>query len=106
MIEFNVPDMTCGGCASRIRRALAEVAPDATLDIDVARRRVRVASPATGVDTQALRVAVARAGYTAQPVPAGTSRPQAGGCCCAARRAAPRIDTRQTQTRPQGGCCG
>ncbi|MGA0571210.1 heavy-metal-associated domain-containing protein [Variovorax sp. VNK109] len=24
MVHFNVPDMTCGGCAQRIRRAIAQ----------------------------------------------------------------------------------
>ncbi|AOF81991.1 heavy-metal-associated domain protein [Methyloversatilis sp. RAC08] len=44
MIEFTVPDMTCGHCAGRIRSAVAEVDAKATVDIDIAGKRVRIES--------------------------------------------------------------
>ena len=42
--EFIVSDMTCGHCADRIRTAIAEVDAKATVDIDLAQKRVRIVS--------------------------------------------------------------
>ncbi|HEY9192351.1 MAG TPA: heavy-metal-associated domain-containing protein [Methyloversatilis sp.] len=44
MIEFTVPDMTCGHCAGRIRTAVAEVDAGANVDIDLASHTVRITS--------------------------------------------------------------
>ncbi|KVC77915.1 heavy-metal-associated domain-containing protein [Burkholderia ubonensis] len=43
-MEFEVQDMTCGGCANAITRAVTAADPGATLDIDVAAKRVTVQS--------------------------------------------------------------
>lgn len=43
-MEFAIPDMTCGGCASAITRAVNRIDPDATLDIDVPVKTVRITS--------------------------------------------------------------
>ncbi len=43
-MEFVIPDMSCGGCARAITRAVADLDPAATLDIDVAVKIVKVAS--------------------------------------------------------------
>ena len=43
-MEFNVPDMSCGGCASAISRAIANLDPAATVDIDVAAKTMKVRS--------------------------------------------------------------
>ena len=47
MVHINVPDMTCGGCAQRIRRAIAQAQMPAgvEVEIDVAARQVRVPGP-------------------------------------------------------------
>ena len=44
MIEFTIPDMTCGHCAGRIRTAVAEVDAGANVDIDLASHTVRITS--------------------------------------------------------------
>ena len=61
MIEFKVPDMTCGHCASTITKAVKELDAGAKLDISLAEHRVRVDSKAT---REALQHAIAEAGYT------------------------------------------
>ncbi|CAB3672248.1 heavy-metal-associated domain-containing protein [Paraburkholderia rhynchosiae] len=43
-MELVVPDMTCGGCANAIARAVAGLDPVATLDIDVSIKIVKIAS--------------------------------------------------------------
>ncbi|AJX16334.1 heavy-metal-associated domain-containing protein [Burkholderia ubonensis] len=43
-MEFEVQDMTCGGCANAITRAVTAADPGAKLDIDVAAKRVTVQS--------------------------------------------------------------
>ncbi|MBU9344979.1 heavy-metal-associated domain-containing protein [Burkholderia multivorans] len=43
-MEFEVQDMTCGGCASAITRAVTAADPTAKLDIDVAAKIVKVES--------------------------------------------------------------
>ena len=40
-MEFEVQDMTCGGCANAITRAVTAADPAAKLDIDVAAKIVR-----------------------------------------------------------------
>ncbi len=36
MIELKVERMTCGGCAATVRAAVAEVAPKARMEIEIA----------------------------------------------------------------------
>lgn len=60
MHEFNIPRMSCGGCASRIEAALKRVDPASTTVIDIPGRRVRVSSTQ---DRQSLIKALADAGY-------------------------------------------
>ncbi|EMH2964166.1 heavy-metal-associated domain-containing protein [Burkholderia multivorans] len=43
-MEFEVQDMTCGGCANAITRAVTAADPGAKLDIDVAAKIVKVES--------------------------------------------------------------
>lgn len=43
-MEFAIPDMTCGGCANAIARAVTGLDPAAKLDVDVAVKIVKVAS--------------------------------------------------------------
>jgi copper chaperone len=62
MIAFEVNDMTCGHCVSTITQALKAVDPQAQVTIDLGRHRVQVESQRVGQD--ALRDAIAEAGYT------------------------------------------
>lgn len=68
MIAFEVQDMSCGHCAGAITRAVKEVDAGARVDIDLDTKLVRV-EPAQA-DPQALREAIAEAGYTPVPVEA------------------------------------
>jgi len=43
-MEFDVPDMSCGGCASAITRAVTSVDPAAKLEVDVPVKIVKVTS--------------------------------------------------------------
>jgi copper chaperone len=66
MIAFEVKDMTCGHCVSTVTQAVKEVDRSARVTIDLARHRVEIEPVLAGAD--ALRDAIAEAGYT--PVPA------------------------------------
>lgn len=43
-MELVIPDMTCGGCANAITRAVASLDPAARLDINVAVKIAKVTS--------------------------------------------------------------
>ncbi|WOD14202.1 heavy-metal-associated domain-containing protein [Paraburkholderia kirstenboschensis] len=43
-MEFEVKDMSCGGCANSITRAVNSVDPAARLDIDVTTKVVKIDS--------------------------------------------------------------
>lgn len=43
-MEFIVSDMTCGGCANAITRAVSAADSAAKLDIDVPMKRVKITS--------------------------------------------------------------
>jgi len=62
MIAFEVNDMTCGHCVSTITRAVQELDPQATLQIDLATHRVEIASVLT--DAAQLSHAITEAGFT------------------------------------------
>ena len=62
MLELHIPDMNCQHCSGKIGRLLAGLDPEATLDIDLSAKRIRVDTKAT---PDALLAALASAGYTA-----------------------------------------
>ena len=61
MKEFHVEDMTCGHCVSAITKAVKDLDPQASVDIDLKSHLVRVES---GCATQAIQDAISAAGYT------------------------------------------
>ena len=61
MIEFQLPDMTCGHCASRVAQALKLTDPACLFSFDIGARTVQVQS---SEDRQTLAEALAEAGYT------------------------------------------
>ena len=105
MVRFNVPDMTCGGCAQRIRRALAQAPMPAgvELEIDVAARQVRVPGQAEDDTVELVRSAIGRAGYKADAVVATPSRRTTGGCCCSSRSATS-VDVNQGAANRTSSC--
>ena len=66
MIAFHVADMTCNHCVSTINKAVKAVDPSARVDVDLASHQVTIQG--AEVPPQALRDAIAEAGYT--PLPA------------------------------------
>lgn len=44
MFEFQLPDMTCGHCASRVTRALKQADPACEVRIDLPTQQVQVKS--------------------------------------------------------------
>ncbi len=66
MIAFQVKDLSCGHCASKINRALREADPEARVHFDVPALRVEI-DPAYA-DTAELSEAITAAGYTPVPV--------------------------------------
>lgn len=61
MIEFRLPDMTCGHCASMVTQTLKLADPACQVGVDLAAKTVRVQSTE---DRQTLAQALTEAGYT------------------------------------------
>jgi copper chaperone len=83
MTNFVVNDMTCGHCVSTITKTLKALDPQAQVTIDLGQRLVQVESASVAAAT--LRSAIAKAGYTPEPVTGvqglAAERARAGGCC-------------------------
>lgn len=62
MVQLRVPDMTCGGCAASVTRAIRAVDAAARIEIDQAQRLVRVESAAAQAPD--IESAIREAGYT------------------------------------------
>ena len=60
MIEFRLPDMTCGHCASTVTRALKQADPSCEVRVDLSGRTVLVRSDEDRAD---LVEALTEAGY-------------------------------------------
>lgn len=68
MYELFVDNMHCGGCANRVAQAVQALDAKAVVNVDLKNKAVRVASGA-GID--AVRAALARAGYPVRTSEAG-----------------------------------
>lgn len=106
MVHFSVPDMTCGNCARRIGRAIAQAQLPAgvEVEIDVGARQVRIPEQAGDGAVELVRSAIEGAGYKADAVLGPSSRRTAGGCCCSARPATS-VDVNQDGTGQTASCC-
>lgn len=60
MIRFNIPNMTCGGCAKSVTKTLLSVDPQARIETDPPARQVRVDSI---LDGSAFVAPLEEAGY-------------------------------------------
>ncbi|CAB3724125.1 hypothetical protein LMG22037_05023 [Paraburkholderia phenoliruptrix] len=60
-MELEVKDMTCGHCADHITKAVKNVDPSATIDVNLNEKRVTVAS---ALPAQDVLHAVSEAGYS------------------------------------------
>lgn len=63
MRRFHIPNMTCGGCAKSVTKALLGVDPQARVETDPLTREVSVDS---GMDEGAFLSALSDAGYAAK----------------------------------------
>ena len=106
MVHFNVPDMTCGTCAQRIGRAIAQaqLPGGVEVEIDVATRQVRIPAQAGESTVELVRSAIERAGYKADAAVSPASRRTTGGCCCASRPTAS-VDVNQGAANRTSSCC-
>lgn len=68
MIDFHVPDMSCGHCVRAIGAALQACDSQARFDIDLATHRVRITQ--AQADAATLAAAIREAGYTPEPAEA------------------------------------
>ena len=64
MLRFRVPNMTCGGCAKSVTKAVQSVDPRARVETDPAAREVRVE---TAADERALLAVLEEAGVVIAP---------------------------------------
>jgi copper chaperone len=60
MLEFKLPDMSCGHCASTVTQACKLVDPGAKVEVDLGTKQVKVESAG---DRQAFADALTEAGY-------------------------------------------
>lgn len=60
MVTFNVENMSCGGCAARVTRAIQALDPEAKVEVSLRERLVRVGS---GMAASAIVDALRSAGY-------------------------------------------
>ena len=106
MVHINVPDMTCGTCAQRIGRAIAQaqLPGGVEVEIDVATRQVRIPAQAGESTVELVRSAIERAGYKADAVAGTSSRRTTGGCCCSSRSTTS-IDVNQGAANRTSSCC-
>ena len=62
MLEFNLPDMSCGHCKATVEKTIAAVDQAARVSVDLDKRTVEVSGTA---DSAALLKALADEGYPA-----------------------------------------
>jgi copper chaperone len=60
MIEFKLPDMSCGHCAATVKRTVQALDAGAEVEVDLGTRTVRID---TQVDEPKLRAALTEEGY-------------------------------------------
>ncbi|MES2785549.1 MAG: heavy-metal-associated domain-containing protein [Pseudomonadota bacterium] len=60
MLEFQIPDMSCGHCVGAVTKACHEVDPAAKVNVDLAGKKVSIDS---SVEPQRFSDALAEAGY-------------------------------------------
>lgn len=64
MLEFNLPDMSCGHCASTVTQTAKFVDPDAKVEVDLNAKKVKIESTE---DRSEFAEALTEAGYPPAP---------------------------------------
>ena len=63
-MQFQIDNMTCGGCAKSVTKAIHSVDPQAKVDIDLPQKRVTVES---GANQSAVAAVLEDAGFSPRP---------------------------------------
>jgi copper chaperone len=64
MIEWTLPDMSCGHCAATVRRTVAGLDAQAQVEVDLAKRQVRIQTQADEATLRTtLKAALTEEGY-------------------------------------------
>lgn len=63
MYTFNIPDISCGHCAKAITSAINELDPNASIEVDIAEKRVHIDSRKS---REELLAALSEADYPAE----------------------------------------
>ena len=79
---MNVTGMTCGGCTSKVSRALKSVAGVGDVDVSLAAGATTVQYDEHVTSSEELKSAVRSAGYGVDVVLATKVKQSKGGCCC------------------------
>ncbi|MCO8249050.1 heavy-metal-associated domain-containing protein [Comamonas thiooxydans] len=95
MTTFRVTDMTCGGCAGRIKRSIVAMDDKACIEFELKERTVLISGTASDAE---FAEAIQDAGYTPElieppPALAGNAGPDTARCKCRA-------------AHPGVSCCG
>uniref|UniRef100_UPI003F7D0C6C heavy-metal-associated domain-containing protein n=1 Tax=Providencia rettgeri TaxID=587 RepID=UPI003F7D0C6C len=64
MMNFTIPNMTCGGCAKSVTKVILELDEKAIVETDPANRKVQIQTQA---EENVLRTALKEAGYPVDP---------------------------------------
>jgi copper chaperone len=83
MATFDIPSITCGGCARAVTTAVRALDTAAKVQVDLARKVLSVED--TRATPAELIAALAGAGYPAVQQEPEHLRGTQTGCCCAAR---------------------
>lgn len=68
MIEFKLPDMTCGHCVKAVTATVHKLDPQAGLEFDLPSRTVRIQTTASdAASPEALAAALSAEGYPPAP---------------------------------------
>jgi copper chaperone len=63
-MQFQIDNMTCGGCARSVTKAIQSVDPQAKIEIDLPHKRVTVES---GANQSAVAAVLEDAGFSPRP---------------------------------------
>ena len=79
MIELQVQNMTCGGCAASVTRAVKSLDPAAKVTVDLGKAHVSIEGSRDAAEYGRV---LAEAGYPAMVPAAKAAAPRSRGCCC------------------------
>ena len=79
--QININGMTCGGCTSKVTRALHAVGGVGDVKVSLSSGEATVQYDESVTSPAQLKSAVTAAGYGVGPTPANGARPAKGGCC-------------------------